>query len=224
MESQSDLKSAIEEDLRRSIRKRMGIGAILCVVAPLLPFTLLFLDYTMPGDSGLYFLIAVAALGFLGVIIIVYYGMGSSMLFRGIDILRQISPPEPFIEGKFGVVNKDPVYVIAQWGSNTLFFVVFLQSERTFDQRVKVPKVIWTWEYSHPIGDIKVARRENQFTIPVGEGVYYTGRGILYSLLLEERVIVRIQKSFTAKQLNQIVDSLAREAETYRSNSQSFDN
>jgi hypothetical protein len=216
VEYQSDLKSDNEENLRRSIRKRMGIGALLCVVAPLLPFTLLFLDYTMPGDSGLYFLFAVVAAGFLGASIILYYGMGSSMLFRGLDILRQLSPPEPFIEGKFVVLNKDPVYGIAQWGSNTLFFIAFLQSERTFDQKVKVPRLLWTWQYSHPIGDIKVARREGEYTIPVEEGTYYTGRGILYSLLLEERVIVRIQKNFKAEQLNQIVDSLAQEIDQNR--------
>jgi hypothetical protein len=80
---------------------------------------------------------------------------------------------------------------------------------------VKVPRLIWTWEYSNPIGDIKVARREGDYSIPVAEGTYYTGRGILYSLLLEERVIVRIQKNFTAKQLNQIVDALEQEIDKF---------
>lgn len=145
------------------------------------------------------------------------------MLFRSMDILRQIAPPEPFIEGKSAVLNKDPVYGIAQWGSNALFFVSFLQSERTFDRKVTVPKVIWKWEYSYPIGNIKVARREDNFTIPVDKGTYYTGRGILYALLLEERRVVTLPKKFTDEQLNQIVAHLAREVVSYGSSRQAVD-
>jgi hypothetical protein len=117
-------------------------------------------------------------------------------------------------------LNKDPVYAIIQWGSNAIFFVAFFQSDRTLGKKVKLPRVIWKWEYTHPIGEIKVARRENAFTIPVDKGIYYTGRGVLYSLLLERTVIVTIPKTFTAEQLNRIVDSLVREVSTYGSSSQ----
>lgn len=189
----------------------MVIGAVLFTALPLLPVIIYLVQYSLPSSFILAMFISIGFIGMLGLIIMGYYGLGSSMLFRSMDILRKIAPPEPFIEGKFAVLNKDPVYCVAQWGSNALFFVAFYQSERTFDQKMKVPRVIWKWEYSHSIGEIKVARREGNFTIPVDTGTYYTGRGILYSLLLEQSVIITIRKKFTDEQLNQIVDNLARE-------------
>ncbi|MFW9800543.1 MAG: hypothetical protein ACFFD9_08905 [Candidatus Thorarchaeota archaeon] len=222
-EFHSDLESSSEEEFRGSIKRGMRIGAIMCVAVPLLFFTIVLTRFRLPGDTMLIVFIALIAIGTLGILIVVYYGTGSSMLFRGMDVLRQISPPEPFIEGKFAVLNKDPVYAIAQWGSNTLFFVAFYQSERTFDQSVAVPRVIWKWEYSHPIGEIKVARREGDFTVPVERGTYFKGRGILYSLLLEETAIVTFRKDYTGEQLNRIVDSLAQEVIASESSSRLLD-
>ncbi|MFX1482748.1 MAG: hypothetical protein ACFFCP_06105 [Promethearchaeota archaeon] len=221
----ADLSSVSEDELRASTKRKMKFGGLLCVVAPLLPIVIFLIQYRFPGDSGLLFILTLVVIGFLGAAIIIYYGMGSSLFFRGMKILRQISPPEPIIEGKFAVLNKDPVYAIAQWGSNVLFFVAFYESERTFDKKVNIPKMIWIWEYSHPIGDIKIARREDVYTIPVGEGVYYSGRGILYALLVEKGTLlkVRIPLSFTAEQLNQIVDALTKDASTYGSSSQFLD-
>ena len=219
----SDLESGSEEALRGSIKRKMGIGAIMCVVLPLLPIVIFLVQYSLPASTMTILFITLVVIGFLGMVIFLYYGIGSRMLFRGMDVLRQISPPEPFIDGKFAVLNKDPVYAIAQWGSNTLFFVAFYQSERTFDQKVSVPRVIWKWEYSHPVGEIKVARREGDFTIPVDRDTYYKGRGILYSLLLEETIIVSIRKNYTVEQLNQIVDRLAQEVMKFGSGSQLID-
>ncbi|MHA2601901.1 MAG: hypothetical protein AM324_007205, partial [Candidatus Thorarchaeota archaeon SMTZ1-83] len=163
--------------------------------------------------------IALFAIGFLGKAIVAYYGAGSSMLFRGMNVLRQMFPPEPFIEGKVAVLNKDPVYAIAQWGSNVVFFVGFYESERSFDKSVVLPKVIWKWEYNHLIEDVKVARREGDFAFPVDGDTYYRGRGILYSLLLEQTTIVTIQKSYKDEQLNQIVDRLTQEIVAHGSGS-----
>ena len=163
-----------------------------------------------PGSLMIPFTI-LTVIGVLGVLFIVYYRTGGNLLFHGMDVLCLISPPEPFVEGKVAVLNRDPVYAIAQWGSNALFFVGFYQSERTFDRKVKVPRVMYRWEYSHPIGEIKVARREGDFIIPVERGAYYKGKGVLYSLLLEKKLIVTIRKDFTAEQLNLIVESLAQE-------------
>ena len=201
----------------------MVIGAVMLTALPLLPVTLFLVQYSLPLSFIPLLFGLFGFIGILGMIILGYYGMGSSMLFRSMAILRQIAPPEPFIEGKFAVLNKDPVYGIAQWGSNALFFVAFCQSESTFDQKVKVPKVIWKWEYSHPIGEIKVARREDNFTIPVDKGTYYTGRGILYALLLEQTKVITYQKKFTDEQLNQIVAHLAREVVSYGSSRQAVD-
>ena len=101
--------------------------------------------------------------------------------------------------------------------------MAFYQSERTFDKKVRVPRVIWKWEYTLPVGEIKVARREAAFTIPVDRGKYHSGKGVLYSLHLEQIGIVRLLKRFTAEQLNQIVDTLTQEIVTYGSSSRVLD-
>ena len=183
----------------------------MAVTLPLTPIVIFYIQYSLPDTVITLLLVLFFSVGFVGLMIALYYGLGSAMLFHGMDILRLIAPPEPFIERKFAILNKDPVYAIAQWGSNALFFVAFYQSERTFEQKVSVPKVIWKWEYNHPIGENKVARREGNFTVPVDRGTYYAGDGILYALLLEQTRIVTYQKNFTKEELSQIVDSLKQE-------------
>jgi hypothetical protein len=213
-EFHSDYESGIEQELRKSVRKKMVFGAVLCAALPLLSVVIFLVQYTLSSDILDIFLISFTSIFLLGALVFFYYWNGSSMLFHGRDILRQIVPPEPFIEGKSAVLDKNPVFALARWGSNTLYFVAFYQSERTFDKRVRVPRVIWQWEYTHPVGEIKVARREGTFTIPVDKGTYHTGKGVLYSLHLEQIGIVRLLKRFTTEQLNQIVESLAREVAT----------
>jgi hypothetical protein len=194
---QDDLESETKRTVRESIRGKMIIGAAMLFLLLLTPLTLYILQYSLPPSIILALLILMFSIGFVGMIIFVYYGSGSSMLFRGMDILSQIAPPVPFIEGKLAVLNKDPVYAIIQWGPNALLFVAFFQAERTTDQKAKLPKMIWKWEYTYPIGDLKVARRETTFTIPVERGEYRTGEGILYSLLFAQTVTPRIQRTFT---------------------------
>jgi hypothetical protein len=220
---QSNSESDAKEEVRASIRRKLTIGVLMCAALPFLPISVFFLQYSLPESAITVLFFTFCGIGLGGIVIAGYYGMGSSMLFRGIDVLNQIAPPEPFVEGKLAVLNKDPVYIIIQWGSNALLFVAFFESERTFNKKTELPKVIWKWEYSHPIEDIKVARREDRFTIPIDRDTYYTGRGVLYSLLLEETKIVTVRKSYTSEQLNQIVHTLAKEVAAYGSSSQSFD-
>ncbi|NHI90014.1 MAG: hypothetical protein EAX87_10865 [Candidatus Thorarchaeota archaeon] len=220
---QSNSESDAKEEVRASIRGKLIIGILMCVALPLLPISTFFLQYSLPVSAITTLFIALSGIGIVGFVIVTYYKIGSSMLFRGMDVLNQIAPPEPFVEGKLAVLNKDPVYIIIQWGSNALLFVAFFQSERSFDKKVQLPRAIWRWEYTHPVGDIKVARREDEFTIPVDKDTYYTGRGVLYFLLLEETKIVTVSKKYTPEQLNRIVNALAQEIATYGSGDQSFD-
>ena len=209
----SNAQSECEQAFRKSVKRKIVWSIALCVVSILLFISIIFLPDSVPSVVPTVIVLVIFPILFvLGMLGLVYYGKIGSMFFRGIDILRQITPPEMFIEGKFAILNKDPVYAIVQWGSNTLFFVAFFQPERSFDTKAKVPKVIWIWNYTHPIGDIKVARKEGKFTIPIEQGTFYTGEGILYSLQLG-------YTNHTAEQLNQIVDSLEREIKGYGSGS-----
>ena len=205
-EFQNIAQSDSEQVFRKSVKRKVVWSGVLCLISILLLVELFFLPESTPEVVGFAIVIVIFPITFvLGMLGLVYYASGSSMFFRGMDILRQITPPEMFIEGKFAILNKDPVYAIVQWWSQTLFFLAFFQSERSFDTKVKVPKVIWKWDYSHQIGEIKVARKEGEFTIPVDQNTFYTGIGIVYS------VFVTHQKKYTTEQLNKIIDSLARE-------------
>jgi len=217
----SDSETDTEQDFRQSIKRKVKIGIVMFFLLPLTPVMIFYLQYSLPSTMILSILILLFSIGLIGMIIAIYYGVGSSLLFYGIDILHKLAPPEPFIQGKIGVLDKGPVYGIAQWGSNVLFFVAFSQSERTFAQKVKIPRLIWAWQYNHPVGELKVARKRNTFTIPIDRETYYTGEGILYALLLEGTGLVRVRKTFTAEQLQQVVDNLAREIERYDSSIQS---
>ena len=214
-------ESDTEQEFRRSIKRKAKIGIAMMLFILLAPITIYFLQYSVPSEMILLILVSFFSIGIIGTILTVYYGSGSSLLFYGIDILRKLAPPEPFIQGKFGVLNKDPVYGIAQWGSNGLFFIAFFQSERTFERKVKVPRLIWKWDYNHSVGDLKVARKKDTFTIPIDRDTFYTGEGVLYALLLEGTGPLRIRKTFTAKQLQQIVDDLAVEIGGFESSTQS---
>jgi len=205
-EFQNNTQSDSEQVFRKSVKRKVVWSGVLCLISILLLVVLFFLPESTPEVVGFAIVIVIFPITFvLGMLGLVYYAKGSSMFFRGMDILRQITPPEMFIEGKFAILNKDPVYAIVQWWSNTLFFLAFFQSERSFDTKVKIPKVIWKWDYSHQIGEIKVARKEGEFTIPVDQNTFYTGKGIVYS------VFVTLQKKYTTEQLNKIIDSFARE-------------
>ena len=205
-EFQNNTQSDSEQVFRKSVKRKVVWSGVLCLISILLLVELFFLPESTPEVVGFAIVFVIFPITFvLGTLGLVYYAKGSSMFFRGMDILRQITPPEMFIEGKFAILNKDPVYAIVQWWSQTLFFLAFFQSERSFDTKVKVPKVIWKWDYSHQIGEIKVARKEGEFTIPVDQNTFYTGKGILYS------VFVTLQKKYTTEQLNKIIDSLTRE-------------
>ena len=151
----------------------MKIGILWVLFFPLAPISIYYLQYSVPSDMILFILLSFCSIGLIGICLSIYYGTGSSLLFYGLDILRKLAPPEPFIQGKFGILDKNPVYGISKWGSNALFFIAFFQSERTFTQKVKVPRLLWTWQYKHPIGDLKVAKKRGTFTIPIERDTYY---------------------------------------------------
>jgi hypothetical protein len=145
------------------------------------------------------------------------------LFFLSLDLLKKLSPPDPIIVGRNVVISKDPVYGIGSWTSNLLMFVSFYSPERVFHEKVKIPKNIWKWEFKLEIGEIKVARREGIYTIPIGPDEYYTGEGILYALLLEGGVYVVMPRDYSSEQLQQIVSSLEAEMTSYGSSKSSFD-
>jgi len=81
-------------------------------------------------------------------------------------------------------------------------------------KKVKVPFVIWRWEYKLLIGEVKVARREGQYTVANSEEDFITGDCILYSMLIESMPPFQEFQYPSSNQLLQIIESL--ETETTR--------
>ncbi|MGQ4913020.1 MAG: hypothetical protein ACP6KW_12705 [Candidatus Thorarchaeota archaeon] len=203
--------SVSEEEIRRSVKRKTKVGIVLAFSLALMPMAIFVIQYSLPRQTMMLIIMLLAIVGMLGVVVLLYFRVGYSLFFRGLDTLRLISPPEPFFEGKIVVVDKDPVYVVAQWGSYVLFFVAFTQSERIFERKVSLPRAIWKREYTHQIGEVKVARRVGRYAIPTGRGVYREGEGILYALLPDNTGCILGPREFTTDELIRIVDALTAE-------------
>ncbi len=211
---QNDLVLDPKEQLKKSVRRRIIIGAVMTAMLPLLPIVVFLIQYSV-SDFVIMLIFVIFGIGGIGgLLLAAYYGVGSSMLMHSFDILKELSPPDPMIVDRVLILNRAPVYLVGQWGSNTIYLVAFHQAERSFDSKLKLPRVFWAWEYKHQIGDIKVARREGAFTIPVEDGVYLSGPGIIYSLMVERGHTVRIRLDYTAEQLNQIIDRLTNDIQS----------
>ncbi|MFW9927193.1 MAG: hypothetical protein ACFFDM_10555 [Candidatus Thorarchaeota archaeon] len=214
-EFQDSIELDYGERLKKSLRRRIIIGAIMLVMLPLLPIVVFLIQYSVSDFVIMMVFVIFGIIGFSGVIVVGYYGMGSSVVLSNYELFKELAPPNPIIVDKTAILNRDPVYLIAQWGSNTIFFIAFRHAERSFEEKIQVPRVIWTWEYTHQIGDLKVARREGSFTIPVEEGRYISGEGILYSLMTEKGPYrIRIRIDFTPEQINQIIDRLTEDIQS----------
>jgi hypothetical protein len=222
-EDGKDTISESEQNLRNKIRKRMIIGGLMLLALPLSFIVLIYGSNFIPSDIAGISMMLLILIGLVGFILLIYYAQGRSTLYRSLKMLHKIGPPNPIIVGKYAVLNKDPVYIIVPWGANLIYFVSFHHPERSFDQKTKVPGLIWKWEYKHRIGGQKVARKEGEFTIPIDVDTYLTGEGILYSLLMYNLGVVQYPLDFSAEDLNQIIESLISEMKNNGSDSAPFD-
>ena len=210
-EEDGKLMSESEQAFRESVRKKMGIGGILCIALLLVPVYIFFGQNTLPFDFMAATSIILVFIGFLGIMTVAFYGQGSSVLYRSVKIIQKLAPPDPVFVGKFAFMNKDPIYVLAQWGLNLIRFIGFYHAETSFEHKTKIPGLITRWEYSHKIGAFKVARREGKFTIPVDEATYITGDGILYSLLLFRPGFSALPRDLSKEQLDKIIEHLTED-------------
>lgn len=185
------------------------IGAVLLLMLPLLPIVVFYIQFSVSDFVISMVFIVFGIVGSSGLIIVGYYGWGSSKVITNYELFKTMGLPAPKIVDKTVILNREPVYLIGQWGSNTIFFIAFRYAERSFESKLRLPSTIWIWEYTHEIGDLKVARREDTFTIPVDEGVYLSGEGIMYSLMTDQGAgRVRFRIDFTPEQLEIIIKHL----------------
>lgn len=213
----NDFESNAENEIREGARKKARLGFTLMLFMALSPAAAFLIQDFVPTDVVLLLFIIFLAIGFLGTVLAVYFGKGSSLFFQCLDILKQLAPPDPIIIGRSAVVDKAPVYGVVKWGSNVIMFVALYQPERTFDKKMRVPRTIWRWEYKLQIAGIRLARREGTYTIPTGDDEYHTGEGVLYSLIVSAGYKFPILRIYSSEQLNEIVSFLGSEVSGYGS-------
>lgn len=201
-----------EEELRIGTRSRVRIGIIIMFSPIVLMLLILIIGSTIPEWASLPILAFFMVGPLLGAIIFIFYGLGSKLFFHSLDLIKKISPDEIVLKNRFVVAKKGLVYLVTTWGSNALFFIVFLHSMPAEKSKLKVPRVIWRWEYTFIIGEIKVARREEQCTLPISTDEFINGECILYSFLIESMPPVRMLQHPSRDQLIQIADKITEEA------------
>lgn len=201
-----------EEELRAKIKRRVRIGFLL-LVFPIfwLLFLLLFSSF-IPGEISLAIFSPIIIGVISGFVIVAYYGLGSKLFFHSLDIIRKTVPEEVLLKGRYAVAKIGTVYLVAYWGSNTLFFITYLHSMFGEKQKLDVPSVVWRWEYKVEIEGFKLARRQGQYTVPVSEEDFISGEGILYSLLIESMPPLRELQYPSRQQILQIANQLNDDA------------
>ncbi|NHJ14161.1 MAG: hypothetical protein EAX95_10825 [Candidatus Thorarchaeota archaeon] len=148
----------------------------------------------------------------VGFVFFMYFVLGSKLFFHSLDLMRKTSPDELILRGRYAVAKKGSVFLVAYWGSNALFFIAFFQTFPAEQLKLRIPRTIWRWEYTVSIGEVKVARRLGEYTVPDSEDDFITGEGILYSLLIESMPPFETLQYPSRDQLLQIASTLADEA------------
>ncbi|MHA2209497.1 MAG: hypothetical protein ACXABV_10035, partial [Candidatus Thorarchaeota archaeon] len=201
-----------EEELRAKTTRRIRIGFLL-LVFPIfwLLFLLLFSSF-IPGGISLAIFSPIIIGVISGFVIVAYFGLGRRLFFHSLDIIRKTVPEEVLLRGRYAVAKIGNVYLVAYWGSNTLFFITYQYSMPAERLKLKVPRVIWRWEYKIPMEGFKIARRQGHFTVPVSEEDFISGEGILYSLLIESMPPFRELQYPSRQQILQIANQLDDDA------------
>lgn len=177
--------------------------------SPILLLLVLFLTQSFIPDWVALAIFSLFIVGVLvGIVVFMYYGLGSKLFFHSLDLIKKTVPDELILKGRYAVAKKGNVFLVAYWGSNTLFFISYLQSMPAERLKLKIPRVIWRWEYKTEIEGFKIARTQGYYTLPVSDEDFLTGEGILYSLLIESMPPFREMQYPSGQQLLQIVSQL----------------
>jgi hypothetical protein len=212
MEDSPDSMFLPVEELRARTRRRVHI-AIFMMFSPVALLFLIFIFQAVIPEWASLSIFAFFVVGVLsGLIYFMYYALGNKLFYHSLDLFKEISPDEIVLTNRYAVAKKGLVHLVATWGSNALFFIVFLHSVPAERLKLKIPRVIWRWEYKVAIGEIKVARRQGQYTVPISEEDFVTGECILYSLLIESMPPFQKMQYYSRDQLLQITSKLADEA------------
>ena len=214
---QTGARTYTKEDLKQKSKKRIVLGAIMLLAMPFLPMTVYLTQYIIPRDLMLLVFIGFGGVGIMGMVILMYYGRGYSMFVHNIEMLKKLAPPEPVIFRRIAVIQKEPAYVVGQFGSNVIMFIAFIQKTIVPFEDFDIPQVVWRWDYDLDVAGLKLARREGTFSIPVDPVHNHRGEGVIYSLMTETGFRYSTKMDYTEEQLHEIIDHLVDEVSPYGS-------
>ncbi|MHA2349227.1 MAG: hypothetical protein ACXADL_06295 [Candidatus Thorarchaeota archaeon] len=209
---ESSETSRIKEEYRASARKNMKRGFAL-LFTPILIFIIPFLVPAELTDQA--FIVTIVGTMFLaivGLILAIYFGVGTTILLKGFDILTRVDS-QPILTKRYAIAKSNDVYLLTYGLSGHLFVVAF----RGFPQfaseyKVKLPRAFYRWESRIEIAGVKWYRREGIFSIPVSLGECVSGDAVLYGVPYQPSRYNWNVPEFSREQLVAIVDHIAEDA------------
>ncbi|MFW9832208.1 MAG: hypothetical protein ACFFD8_10590, partial [Candidatus Thorarchaeota archaeon] len=169
-----------KEKYQASARKHTKRGLVLILT----PIIVLFMTLgEVPQNVLIGTLVGTFSLAIIGVILVFYYGMGTTILLKGFDILSQVGSTDPLLIRRYAIVKVNDVYLLAHGSSGHLFVVAFRESPRsTSRSKIKLPRAFYKWESRHDIVGAKMFRREGIFSIPISQDECVSGEAVLYGV------------------------------------------
>ncbi|MFW9908846.1 MAG: hypothetical protein ACFFEF_09750 [Candidatus Thorarchaeota archaeon] len=204
---------SIKSEYRARARKYSIIGVAL-LLSPLSIFIVAISPLGGLADLAVILTLGVSLLlAIIGVILLIYHGVGSSVLITGFEKLEQLSPPVPVLVGRYVVVQVKDVYLLAHGLSGHLYAIAFRGSPQSVQtSKAKLPRIFYRWEKRIDIDNLSMFRREGIFIIPTPLGDYLEGDAILYGAPYMPSRYDWSVPDFTRDQLLAIVDSILEDA------------
>jgi len=77
-----------EQALKKSVRRKIIAGIAMLGILPFMPIVIYFVQYSVPSSIILLLIVGFSIAGFSGLVLAMYYGLGSSMLLYSLELLR----------------------------------------------------------------------------------------------------------------------------------------
>jgi hypothetical protein len=200
----------IREEYQASARKHTKRGFVLILT----PIIVLFMTLgEVPQNVLIGTLAGTFSLAIIGVILVFYYGMGTTILLKGFDILSQVGPTDPLLIKRYAIAKVNDVYLLAHGSSGHLFVVAFRGTPHsTSSSKIKLPRAFYKWESRHDIVGAKMFRREGIFSIPVSQDECVSGEAVLYGAPYQATRYSWNIPDFSREQLMAIIEHATEDA------------
>ncbi|MGD9381321.1 MAG: hypothetical protein PVI03_02655 [Candidatus Thorarchaeota archaeon] len=204
---------AIKEEYRASARKNTKRGIVL-ILTPILNIIVSFLAPAELADNVVIgILVCTFFIAIVGVILVFYHGLGTSILLKGFDILARVGPPGPILARRYAIVKVNDVYLLAHGSSGHLMAVAFRgMPQITWDSKIKLPRAFYRWESRLDIAGAKMFRRVGVFSIPVSQKESISGEAVLYGAPYQPSRYNWNIPEFSRAQLMAIIEHVTEDA------------